>query len=93
MGLLFSAATEVMTSAPHPVPLRDAVQAAAPNRLLVIAGEDVGMEREFAQILSDASPGTVGVWIAPDSGHTEGFTNHPREWEQRVVEFFDATLA
>ncbi|MGD9999384.1 MAG: alpha/beta hydrolase [Ilumatobacteraceae bacterium] len=92
MGRLMMIATAAMTSAPHPTPLRAAVQSAAPNRLLVIAGERVGLERDFAQELAEASPQSVEVWVAPDSGHTEGFDRHPAEWEQRVVGFLDTNL-
>ncbi|MBI5088036.1 MAG: alpha/beta fold hydrolase [Actinobacteria bacterium] len=92
MGWLMSATSEVLTSAPHPTPLRESVRSAAPHRLLVIAGERVGLERDFARTLVDASPGSVEVWIAPDSGHTEGFARYPQEWERRVVGFLDEQL-
>jgi hypothetical protein len=43
--------------------------------------------------LTEASPATVDVWVAPDSGHTEGFAKHPQEWEHQVIVFLDEHLA
>jgi pimeloyl-ACP methyl ester carboxylesterase len=93
MGWLAMVATELTTAAPHPAPLRDAVRRAAPNRVLVIAGEDVWLERDFADVLHTASPDTVEVWVAPNSGHTEAFAKHPTDWEQHVSDFLDDALA
>jgi dienelactone hydrolase len=92
MGNLMMVATDVMTSAPHPTPLRDAVQDAAPNRVLVIAGATVWAETDFAEKLHRASPTSVELWFAPDSGHTEAFAKHPAEWERRVTDFLRDTL-
>jgi pimeloyl-ACP methyl ester carboxylesterase len=93
MGWTAMKATELLTSAPSPRPLRDAVIAAAPNPVLVIAGEKVDIERDFAEQLREASPGTVAVWVAPGAGHTGAFGAHPAEWEARVTGFLDRALA
>lgn len=92
MGWVSYKATELMTGAPYPVRLVDAVRDAAPNRLLVVAGENVPPELDFAEKLVAASPATVEVWVAPDSGHTEGFEKHPDEWAAEVTGFLTAAL-
>jgi len=92
MGWVTMHATELMTGAPHPVPLVDAARDAAPNRLLVVAGENVPPELDFAEKLVAASPATVQVWVAPNTGHTEGFDNHPAKWVARVTDFLTESL-
>ena len=56
MGWVTMHATELMTGAPHPVPLVDAARDAAPNRLVVVAGENVPPELDFAEKLVAAVP-------------------------------------
>ena len=85
--------SELITTAPHPTPLVDAVAAAAPNPVLVIAGGKVGIERDFAEELRSASPSTVEVWVAPGTGHTGAYGEHPAEWEARVTAFLGGRCA
>lgn len=91
LGWLSMETAEMLTEAPHPVPLRDAARAATAS-FLVVAAERVGLEQDFSEILVDAAADRVDVWVAPDSGHTGAFGRHPHEWERRVTEFLDATL-
>ena len=87
--------TELTTGAPHPTPLVDAVRAASPHPVLVIAAGKgaMGMEPDFAKKLLDASPGTVEVWNVDDVSHTQAFSKHRGEWTARVTEFLDGALA
>ena len=32
------------------------------------------------------------LWAIPDAGHMEGIKAHPKEYERRVVAFFDRAL-
>jgi fermentation-respiration switch protein FrsA (DUF1100 family) len=32
------------------------------------------------------------LWSIPDAGHMEGIKAHPKEYERRVVAFFDRAL-
>jgi pimeloyl-ACP methyl ester carboxylesterase len=95
MGWMMMQATELTTGAPHPTPLVDAVRAASPNQVLVIAAGKgaMGMEANFANRLVDASPETVEVWNVDDVSHTQAFSKHRGEWTARVTQFLDAALA
>jgi pimeloyl-ACP methyl ester carboxylesterase len=95
MGWMMMQATELTTGAPHPTPLVDAVRAASPHQVLVIAAGKgaMGMEADFANQLVNASPKTVEVWNVDDVSHTQAFSKHRGEWTARVTEFLDAALA
>ena len=95
MGWMMMQATELTTGAPHPIPLVDAVRAASPHHVLVIAAGKgaMGMEADFANQLVNASPKTVEVWSVDDVSHTQAFSKHRGEWTARVTEFLDAALA
>jgi dienelactone hydrolase len=80
---------DLLTDAPRPRSLHDAVVAAAPTPILLIAGRD---EIEPGRAYRDASPGTVELWELPDTDHTAGLATHPGEWEARVTMFFDRAL-
>ena len=93
MGWLTMETSELLTDAPHPTPLVEAVADAAPRPILVIAAENPGIEVDFAEKLSDASPATVEVWVAPDVSHTQAFDKHREQWISRVTSFLDEALA
>jgi pimeloyl-ACP methyl ester carboxylesterase len=95
MGWTMMQVTELTTGAPHPTPLVDAVRAASPHPVLVIAAGKgaMGMEPDFAKKLLDASPETVEVWNVDDVSHTQAFSKHRGEWTARVTEFLDGALA
>ena len=90
--LLYNAA-DVLTAAEPPRSLRDAVSAIAPRRVLLIAGGDVAEEGHASRYIQDASPDTVDVWVATDTGHTGALDTHPDEWAARVTTFLDGALA
>lgn len=82
----------LFTSAPMPLGLRDAVAAAAPRPMLIIAAGNVAPERDAGAHFQAASP-SVELWIVPDSGHTDGIDTHPDEWADRVIGFLDRSLS
>jgi pimeloyl-ACP methyl ester carboxylesterase len=90
--LLYNAA-DVLTAAEPPRSLRDAVSAIAPRRVLLIAGGDVAEEGHASRYIQAASPDTVDVWVAADTGHTGALDTHPDEWAARVTTFLDGALA
>jgi dienelactone hydrolase len=87
------ALTDLLTGAPRPTPLTEAVAAAAPRRVLLVVGGRVPDERHAAEHIQLASPGSVSIWEANDAGHTEGHATDPAGWERAVVGFLDAALA
>jgi hypothetical protein len=80
---------DLLTDATPPITLHDAVRAAAPRPILLITAGDVPDESHAARYIQGGSPHTVRVWVAPHTTHTHALTNHPREWETRVVRFLD----
>lgn len=89
--LMFSFVDLVATVDPPPT-LTTSIGAIAPRRALLIATGH-GEEQAAAVAMEDVAPQNVSVWMVPDVGHLEAITAHPREYEQRVVEFFDRELA
>ena len=77
---------------PEPLALRAAVAAAAPRPVLLIAAGDVADEPKADRYIQGGSPGTVELWVVPDSGHTDALATHPEAWEARVTDFLDAAL-
>ncbi len=86
-------AAGLLSGAPRPMPLRDAVAATAPRPVMLIAAGTVADESLAATFLRDASPRTVQVWVVPGAGHTGGLASRPAEWEARVTSFLEAALA
>lgn len=83
----------VTTGAEPPLSLRDAVVAIAPRPILLITAGNRAVEATAADYFAAAAPATVSIWEVEGAGHTAGLTTAPAEWEQRVVEFLDETLA
>jgi pimeloyl-ACP methyl ester carboxylesterase len=84
--------TDVLTAAGQPIVLRDAVAAAAPRPVLLIAGGNVPEEGQAGRYIRMGSPETVNLWVVPESGHTAGLDTHPEQWAQRVTTFLDVAL-
>lgn len=78
---------DALTSSTPPVSLRDAVRAAAPRPILLIAAGDVPDEADAARFIRDGSPDSVEVWVVPDAGHTDALDTQAQAWENRVLGF------
>lgn len=85
-------AAGLLSGATPPMPLREAIRAAAPRPVLVIAGGAVADEPVAARWFRAASPTTVQVWIVPGAGHIAGLASQPRAWASRVISFLNAAL-
>jgi len=85
-------AAGLISGAPRPVSIPDAIRAAAPRPVLIIAGGAVGDEPVAARWFRAASPATVRVWVVPHAGHTRALATAPRAWEAHVIGFLDAAL-
>jgi dienelactone hydrolase/nitroreductase len=86
------AVTDVLTAAAPPTALDDAVRAAAPRPMLIVAAGDVPDEVTVAERLADAAPGSVTTWTVDGAGHTAGLRTAPEQWEATVVAFLDDAL-
>ncbi len=90
-GLTYAIA-DLLTAADQPPALRDAVAAAAPREVLLIAASDRADEGNAGRYIRSASVGTVDLWIVPRTAHTGALRTHPREWERRVTTFLATAL-
>jgi dienelactone hydrolase len=82
----------LLTAAPRPRPLHDAIARTGPTHFLLIAAGGVADETRAARYFRSAAPARVQVWTVPGAGHTHGITTEPAEWESRVVSFLSRSL-
>lgn len=85
-------AAGLLSGAPRPAPLRDAIRAAAPRPVLIIAGNAVPDEPVAARWFQAASPASVQTWVVPHAGHTAALATRPSAWETHVIGFLNAAL-
>ncbi len=85
-------AAGLISGAPRPMSIPDAIRAAAPRPALIIAGGAVASEPVAARWFQAASPATVQVWVVPHAGHTQGLATAPRAWEAHVIRFLNTAL-
>jgi pimeloyl-ACP methyl ester carboxylesterase len=85
------AAAELMTPAPPPMGLEDAIGRIAPRPVLLISGTD-GAESVLNRKYRAVAPGSTRLWELPDTAHTHAIWTHPDEWARRVLNFLDGSL-
>ena len=76
----------MLTSARPPVTLHDAVDAAAPRPVLLIAAGDVPDEARAGRYIQSGAPTTVDLWVVPDTSHTHALNTHPGDRHGRSGE-------
>jgi uncharacterized protein len=84
-------AAGLLSGAPRPAPLRDAI-AVGHRPVLIIAGGAVPDEPAAARWFQAASPATVRVWVVPHAGHTATLATQPWAWDEQVTSFLNAAL-
>ena len=73
-----------------PPSLADLFGDLTPRPLMPIYGErGPEFERALNPIYASRAGDPVALWRVPDSGHVGGLSSRPREYERRVVGFFD----
>jgi uncharacterized protein len=85
-------AAGLISGAPHPMSIPDAIRAAAPRPVLIIAGGAVPSEPIAARWFRAASPATVHLWVVPHAGHTAGLATAPQAWAAHVISFLTTAL-
>jgi dienelactone hydrolase len=86
-------AAGLISGAPRPMSIPEAIRAAAPRPVLIIAAGAVADEPIAARWFQAASPATVHVWVVPHAGHTQGLATAPQAWETHMISFLHAALA
>ncbi|WP_240377518.1 alpha/beta hydrolase [Bacillus piscicola] len=62
--------------------------------LFLIHGEgDELVPTDMASDLYEAANGEKSLWIVPDAGHIEAYDTAPKEFEQRLADFIQQTVA
>jgi hypothetical protein len=88
-----TAGTALFTSNAPPPSLKDLVGRISPTPVFFIYGEH-GQDGEHnlnpTYYRSAGEP--KAIWEVPGSGHVGGLTARPKEYERRVVGFFDRAL-
>jgi uncharacterized protein len=85
-------AAGLISGAPRPMSIPDAIRAARSRPVLIIAGGSVADEPVAARWFRAASPAAVQVWVVPHAGHTQGLATAPQAWEAHVIGFLDAAF-
>ena len=86
-------AARVVSGASPGEPLGEVVARISPTPLLLIStGGSLAVERDFNRIYAEAAREPVELWDLPDVDHTAAIRERPREYERRVVGFFDQAL-
>ena len=88
-----TAATALFTNNLPPADLRSLVPKIAPRRALFVYGERGQSVEEPANraFYTDARE-PKAIWEVPQAGHVGGLEARPKEYESRVVGFFDGAL-
>ena len=85
--------TRVLSGASPWEPLKELVARVSPTPLLLIAASrGFEAERDFNRIYAEAAREPFDFWELPDVGHTAAIRERPREYERRVIGFFDEAL-
>ena len=85
------AAAEVLGDSHQSPPLEQAAAQVPPTPILFIASS-WRIERKAAPIYARAARASSSLWRV-DAGHTQGLREHPHEYRQRVLAFFERTLS
>jgi len=81
---------ELLSGEEPPPALEPLVGRIGPRRALLLATE---REAHYGERYEAASEGAVVLWAPSSVNHIGALAEHPREWEQRVISFFDGALA
>jgi hypothetical protein len=89
---LQTAAVAVLSGTPPPPSLADVARRIAPRPMLLIYAGQGGGGEELNPSYFRAAARPKAIWEIPEAGHVGGFAARPREYERRVVDFFDGAL-
>jgi pimeloyl-ACP methyl ester carboxylesterase len=82
----------LLSDAPYPRSLHNAIAVAHATEFLLIAAGNVADEPTAAAYLRGAAPDRVQIWTVPEASHVHALAQAPAEWTARVTGFFDRTL-
>jgi uncharacterized protein len=86
-------ALAVLANQGPPPGLTGLVDDIAPRPLLLIRGLDGQPQEALNRVYYAAAQEPKTLWEVAGAGHTAALSSHPREYERRVVAFFDQALS
>ena len=86
------ASISVFANESPPSHLKDLVGRISPRPLLLIAAPNTRNGEQLNRDYHAAAAEPKALWEIPESEHTRGLDARPREYERRVVGFFDGAL-
>jgi hypothetical protein len=87
-----AAAVAVFSNQTPPTNLKELVPRIAPRPVFLIAAPNSANGEDLNRGYYEAAGEPKTLWEIPESGHTGGIEARPREYERRVVSFFDQAL-
>jgi hypothetical protein len=89
-GWVLFKAIEIIQGRSGPKPsLADQIARSRAPSLLIAAGE---IEKSWGELYDHAGGDRSQLWYLPDASHTAALRQYPREYERRVIGFFDDHL-
>jgi MYXO-CTERM domain-containing protein len=85
-------AVAVFSNTLPPPKLTDLVPRIAPRPVFLIWAPNGGNAETMNPVYYRLAGGRKEIWAIPDARHIQGITAHPKEYERRVVGFFDRAL-
>jgi hypothetical protein len=90
---VISGATALFSNTMPPASLKDLVPRIAPRPVFFVYGaRGQPTEDELNSTYYGAAGEPKAIWEVPGAGHIGGITARPREYERRVIAFFDGAL-
>jgi uncharacterized protein len=87
-----TAGTAVFSNHAPPPNLKDVVDRISPRAVFLIYAKGGQGGEELSQDFYESAGEPKEVWEVPEGGHVGGLDTRPREYERRVVAFFDQAL-
>jgi uncharacterized protein len=87
-----TAGTAVFSNHAPPPNLEDVVERISPRAVFLIYAKGGQGGEELSQDFYEAAGEPKEVWEVPEGGHVGGAEARPREYERRMVGFFDDAL-
>lgn len=88
---LMYTATQTMTRAPQPPSIKTQVGKIAPRPLFLISS-GTSYERDANRVFYRAAGEPKTLWEMPNAPHTGGLATYPKQYERRVIAFFERAL-
>jgi dienelactone hydrolase len=82
----------LLSGAPRPATLHNAIAQAHTTQFLLIAAGNGIDEGDAVAYLRGAAPARAQSWTVPGASHVHGLTTSPAEWSARVTSFLDRAL-